>query len=306
MMLDALAASVRSYELVPIETVVPGFPLQPRIADNAKQAHCRRLYFDEIFSRGDSAANFIYQETTRAQLVVSMIAVERPQFRSPCLTLGRPLRSLIYAVLNNAVGIGAPAITEFCRRHDELHAALISVRAVTECLTSNPRLPSPLLLAPFDDRLSSLAGALGFSAPSPRTDDSPYYYLPLVLALRHIQSHARVASSRSMLVSAIATAVTLSSPSHYYMVKAGTKIPRAANVEHIKSSLELVQTLHYPQILMAALLLAQEMTPCHLLFDGGVLHAFLSKGVEVEEFLLQVSGETGLNATLGLLDMVQR
>ncbi|SGY61970.1 BQ5605_C007g04632 [Microbotryum silenes-dioicae] len=301
-MLAELAASARSYELVSIETIIPGFPLQPHISDSPEQAQCRRLYFDEIFARGDSA-NFIYQ-ATQAQLVVSKITVERPEFRSPCLTLGRPLRILIYAVLDDAIGIGAPDVTEYCRREDDLHATLIPIRTVAECSKSPIR--TPLLLAPTGERLRFLAGAFEFTIPSSTTRDKTFRYLPLLLALRHIQSYARVPWSRSMLISALATAVTLSSPGRYHQLRVGTQLPRAANIEHIQTSVELVQTLHYLQILLEALLLAQQLTPCHLLFDGDVLHAFLAEGDEVEKLLGQLSGEQVVNEVLGLLELVEQ
>ena len=139
--LPALASSAASYLLHPLESPSPSFPLHPIVSDSLDQAQCRALYL-AAFKAGRIGS--VVLQIIKHHLVVPPRCLENPDFQSCSITLGRPIRLWMYALIDDAVGLGVPTIDEYVRRGDVLHLVPIPIPSLSSFL-SQP-LPAPALL----------------------------------------------------------------------------------------------------------------------------------------------------------------
>lgn len=264
--LTALASSAASYLLHPLESPSPSFPLHPIDSDTATQAQCRALYL-AAFKEGRIGS--VVLQIIKHHLVVPPRCLENPDFQSCSITLGRPIRMWMYAIIEDAVGLDTPEINEYVRRGDVLHLAPVPVNPLFNLLTP---LPTSALLLPSETRLQIFLTLL---AAPPSLFHLPLPPLtPLLLSLRHIQSQSKHPWSRPELLAAILAALTLSTS-----LDLPTFSPPVELTTHaIHRSAELVTALFHVGVLAETLLVTGEVEQGHRMFEGAVLHGFLGVG----------------------------
>lgn len=271
-MIDNLLLSAGSYQLQPLDRPSPSFPLHPQSGDNLPQAQCRLAYLD-AFRLG--RLNQFSLSIIKHRQVTPGGAVEVPEYQSPSVSIGRPLRLWIYAVLDEAIGFGGDAsIIEHVRRQEELHAATVPIPQLQDLLDRQEGgvFPSPIVLGSSEERLSLYAVALAWPGlPTPRYD-----FFPLVLALRHIQVYSKRPWSREEILAALTTAVLIASGASFNLTD--FSLPPAPPKPFIQRSVELIQALFYQRILAEVLLVTELLPEPHELFNGALFHALLGVG----------------------------
>ncbi|GAA5980062.1 hypothetical protein JCM11641_008275 [Rhodosporidiobolus odoratus] len=286
-----LAASALGYTLRPFETPSPSYPLHPALSDNPFAAKSRLLY--ETAYKSSHLSSFFLHVLKHATVIIQG-SVEIPDYQSPMVMLGRPLRIWVYAILQDSFsGVlpHGPRVIEYVRRQDELHPADVAVPLLGTLVSAaggNPALylapPSPILLAPQSLRLSLFLLAVSFPTlpPPPQSRLAPF--LPLVLTLRHIQHFSKRPWTEHEQLSALLVAVLLrSAPTA--LPSLPQKVVNLPRLPYTQRSVELVQTLVFVNLLGQSLLLCTgqvdaegavgTLRPPFEFFDGASLHAFL-------------------------------
>ncbi|ORY89130.1 PIN domain-like protein [Leucosporidium creatinivorum] len=271
-MIANLLRSAGSYQLQPLDLPSPSFPLHPRPSDTLPQAQCRLIYLD-AFRLG--RLNQFSLSIIKHRQVTPGGAVEVPEYQSPSVSIGRPLRLWIYAILDEAIGFsGDTSIIEHVRRQEELYAAIVLIPKLQDLLDSQEGgvFPSPIVLGSPEERLSLYIVALAWPGlPPPRYD-----FFPLVLALRHIQRYSKRPWSSEEILAALTTAVLLASGSSLDL--SAFPLPPAPPKPYIQRSVELVQALFYQRILAEVLLVTELLPEPHELFNGALFHLLLGVG----------------------------
>lgn len=298
-MLPNLLRSANSYLLQPLGLPSPSFPLHPQANDTIPQAQCRQAYLAS-FRQGH--LNQFTLSLIKHREVTPGGAVEVTEFQSPSVAIGRPLRLWIYAILEEGIGFaGATSIIEHVRRQEELHAATVPIPKLQDLLDRRGAgvFPSPAVLGSEEERMALYLTAMGWDGPPPTAMSNPF--LPLILALRHVQRYTKRPWSRSELIAALSTAVFLSSSSSSPLPSLPPPNPPPRS--SIQRSVELLQALFYQHLLAEVLLLttAGRLGEPHALFDGAMLHALLEVGEGLEGRL-----EVGVGRVVrGLVELVE-
>lgn len=271
-MIANLLRSAGSYQLQPLDLPSPSFPLHPQPGDTLPQAQCRLVYLD-AFRLG--RLNQFSLSIIKHRQVTPGGAVEAPEYQSPSVSIGRPLRLWIYAILDEAIGFGGDtSIVEHVRRQEELYAATVPIPKLQDLLDRQEGgvFPSPIVLGSPEERFSLYVVALGWPGLIPHR----YEFFPLVLVLRHIQLHSKRPWSSEEILAALTTAVLLASGASFDLTS--FPLPIAPPKPFIQRSVELVQALFYQRVLAEVLLVTELLPEPHELFNGALFHTLL--GVE--------------------------
>ncbi|GAA5918683.1 hypothetical protein JCM6882_006215 [Rhodosporidiobolus microsporus] len=311
MIVASLALSAYGYFLRPLETPSPTYPLRPFSPDSPAAALSRSLY--NTAYRSSHLSSF-FLHILKHGVVVIQGSVEMPEYQSPLVQFGRPLRLWVYAVVQDALGGMLPygaRVIEYVRRQEELYAAEVDVPHLGNLVATIGAEPStilsptqPLLLSPQPLRTSLFLLALHYPSTPPSPSSPLSHFLPLVLSLRHIQRLSTRPWTPHEVLSALLPAVTLqlSGPTTLRAFsRPPNSLPLAPAKPFIQRSAELVQTLVFVNLLAQSLLLTRgqvdaqgavgELTPPHELFDGAGLHAFLHLGAAGVEEVLEAASE---------------
>ncbi|KAI5481252.1 asteroid-like protein [Pseudohyphozyma bogoriensis] len=276
-----LSRSALSYALQPVDVPSPSFPLHPLPPDSPATTTSKALYLNAF--REGRIGTFTLSILKHGILNTSG-STDNPDFQAPAVTFGKPIRLWIYAILKEAGLLLPPrvSVVEYDRKQDHVTAATVAIPDLANLLSPlsfpNPNLSS-ILASPVDVRLSLYLDALKWPTTHPTP---PPTFLPLVLALRHIQRLSKRPWSPSELGSAVLTAILLQVPSHDLssLTRGLAPVPPK---HFIQKSAELIQTLLHVNILGEVLLLTGGVLPgVHGLFDGALLHTFLGMGVGVQ------------------------
>ncbi|GAA5859440.1 hypothetical protein JCM1840_004618 [Sporobolomyces johnsonii] len=302
-----LADSAHAYVLRSLDLPSPSYPLRPHSTDSPAQAQCRALYHAAY--KSSKLSSFVLH-TIKHGTVVIQGSVEMPEYQSPVVSLGRPIRLWIYAVLKECVGLPYPTITEYARRQDALHAAEVPVPSLSSLVPSLPPAPVPILLQPLSARLSLFLTALSYppSLP-PHPPPSPFApFFPLVLALRHIQHLSKRPWTPHEVRSAllVAALLLLAPGALPALASSSESLARVPRKEHMQRSVELVQALVWINTLAQVLGLAEVVPQPSGLFDGAALHALLGLGEESVGRVLEGLPEEVQGVVKGLEEMVLR
>lgn len=309
MIMSVLARSAFGYTLRPLETPSSSFPLHPLPTDSPSAVKARSLY-RLAYTR--SHLSSFHLHVLKHGVVMCQGSVEQPEFTSPMVTLGRPVRTWIYSILQDAFGAlpHGSTVTEYVRRGDELYAAPVEVPLLSQLVAASASpfaLPStsPILLSFQPTRFSLFLTALSFPVPLAPPPSSPLFPLfPIVLALRHIQrSHAAKRPwTPHELLSALTVAVLLRlDPLALSAFVQSARLPATPPRDAIQRSVEHVQTLVVVNLLAQSLLLCPGqidaqgvlggVPPPFLSFDGAGLHALMGMGQGIERVLGGMSDE---------------
>ncbi|GAA6016267.1 hypothetical protein JCM11491_006797 [Sporobolomyces phaffii] len=269
-----LASSAWSYRLLPLTTPSPSFPLNPRAADSSSQSASRALYYSAY--KSSRLSSFIVH-VLKHRTACLQGPLEMPEFQSPVIYLGRPLRQMIYSILDHVVGIESPtkSVIEYCRRGE----------AMTP--TSVPILPFPSYLPRDFPVLSDRAHLL--SLP-PETRYSFYLYLlrlpptlapsplfPLVASLTHLVLHcpsSRQWTSHHLLAATVTAALVVRAPALLATVVPKPREPPAKLSLHL--SAELLTALVWINTLGGTLLLGSEWKGVNWKnYDGRAFHGLV-------------------------------
>lgn len=298
-----LALSALSYALRPLEAPSPSFPLHPREGeDTPAQARAREAYH-AAYKR--SRLSSFVPHVLKHGVVLCQGSVERPEVQSPMVRLARPLRRWVYAIVQDAVGLAGGCVTEYVRRGDDLHAAVVPVLPLPALLSTHGIDPtpfvvahSPLALAPLATRRLLLLTILDHPSPAqwPPRGTPQAQLLPLVLALRHLVPLLPAAQAWSphdvrcaLLVGALLRLAPEAVPSLHRTRAAaaagGADLPSKPLMQH---SVELVQTLVALHLVAQSLLLdhppdadhpaGDGLAQPHGVFDGRAAHALWGMG----------------------------
>lgn len=320
-----LAAAAYSYRLDSLDSPLASYPLHPRATDSPAQAAARARY--DAAYRSSRLSSFTLHVLKHGTVLLQG-SVEMPEYQSPVVMLAAPVRRWIYAVVRETLGRGALAgggmpdvVYEYARRGEALLPAQVAVPVLADLLEGERGVDRsaycavPLLSTPRATRLSLILAAVAFppcalddhlTPLSPRTTATASLepYLPLVLALHHIQlTHAtkrpwtahelRSAVLVSVLLRLAPAAIpplvrTAQGPGRGGAGRGPRLVaPRRTSIQR---GVELVVTLVALNILAQVLLLpslpthavpptgdcgTMQWTEPHYLYDGAALHAFL-------------------------------
>ncbi|KDE09462.1 hypothetical protein MVLG_00364 [Microbotryum lychnidis-dioicae p1A1 Lamole] len=299
-----LTTSAAGYTLQPIEDLGPDFLLSPRSSDTANQAECRKLYREKALGTGNLTT--LTLQALQTGIAVPNNLLEEPKLPATAVSMGRPLRKMVYAVLDDAIGLGRSSIEEYCRQGSYLQSVRINISrlgSLVEDLESS--WSSPIILAPEHERVRFLCALLRYEGTIPLHSNRAWPYFSLILALRHLQRHSTTKWSKATLLAAIATAVIVKLQPTYDRISERIKLPAAAPLNHLHRSAELLQTSHALQSLMEALLLCDRMVPLHITFDGSMVHRLWSLGDGAMETLGEYLTESQLDLVEEVMGMVE-
>lgn len=298
--LDRLVNSASSYILPPSSStptpidplVTPAFVLSPRASDRTNQAKSRAIY-NLAFSRGGIGSALL--QLFRFSILSPGYGYEMTERKSTNIELGRPIRMWIYAIVQEGMGFIAiestrtggamdGEVTEVVRSADRAHFAQVRIVSLEElCKAQQITLETslPLILQPAADRLFFVLRISSLRLPTTIDFDLDMKYLPLLLALLHIQQFAKYPFTASDIRSALTTAVLLqTSPNPTDFAKRGPSL----NHEKIQKSTQLVMTLYNLALLWQVL----DLDRAHSfsgLFGGSLFHNLLDLGDDIERFV---------------------
>ncbi|SCV71545.1 BQ2448_3133 [Microbotryum intermedium] len=297
-MVSDLTASAAAYALQAVEDSGPEFRLSPRSSDTPDQAACRKLYREKALGCGNLTT--IILQAIQTGIVVPNALLEEPKMPSTAVTMGCPLRKMIYAVLDDAIGLGRSSIEEYCRQGGYLQSARIAISRLGSLVDEfESTWTSPIVLAPEHERVRFLCALLRYEGCGiPLRSNQAWPYFSLVLVLRHIQRHATSKWTKAALLAALATALIVKLQPTYDRISDEIKLPAAAPLNHLHRSAELLHTSHSLQCLMEVLLLCDRMVPLHITYDGSMLHRLWSLG----DGLMEKLGKYLTESQLDLID----
>ncbi|KAK4704783.1 hypothetical protein P7C70_g1425, partial [Phenoliferia sp. Uapishka_3] len=280
-----LLRSALSYQLRPVETESPSFPLHLNAGDSPSQAASRAAYL-ERFRRGKVGSVILV--CLKHGLCDPPTPVDDPGLPSPSSVFGAPIRLAIYAVLNHELHLSRSEIKEHNRRQGSLVVSLIPVPALASLLPT-PLPPGSILSSSVEIRLGIYLTLL--KAPS-KLLNSPFSFLPhlpLLVALLHIQRLSPRPWPRFAILSAILTSVLLASST-----PSGSELAPPSNPprkESIQLSADLVTTLFHMSVLTEALDLVEEIRPAHECFEGQLFHSLLEMGEDTGRIYESLAAE---------------
>ncbi|GAA6063649.1 hypothetical protein JCM10212_007049 [Sporobolomyces blumeae] len=186
-MVAKLAFSAHAYRLLPIDISHPTFPLNPQPTDSPSQAETRALYLSAY--KSSRLSSFVIH-ILKHKTVVLQGSLEMTEYQSPVVYLGRPIRQMIYSVLDHVVGVDSPveAIMEYCRRGEQLNPTSVPIPPIETYLPQEfavPRGPSNLVLGL--SRSERFSVYLHLLQVPPTLSYSPS--LPIIAALSHLILH---------------------------------------------------------------------------------------------------------------------
>jgi hypothetical protein len=295
-----LATSAYSYRLLPLSIPTLSFPLNPRLApsssDTQSQAISRQMYLKAY--KSSRLSSFIVH-VLKHQTVCLQGPLEIPEFQSPVIYLGRPLRRMIYSILDHVVGIDSQtgSIIEYCRKGEEMLPTSVPIHNFMDYY----HLPSPssslilldsnnvpLLCTPPEQRFQLFLYLLKL----PQTlNPSPMF--PIIASLNHIILHcpiSRIWSTYELLCATLTASILLNN--HYHSSSSPTTMtnyqqhfpppkPREPpNKFHLHLTSELLTSLVWIDTLGGSLLLDSNWKGVNWkCFDGKLFHGFLGLGL---------------------------
>lgn len=290
-----LAGSAFAYALRPLEHPSPTFPLHARASDSPTQAVAREAYHRAY--KAAHLSSFVLH-TLKHGVVLVQGSVEMPEYQSPMVSLARPLRLWVYAILQESVGLKSGTIVEYVRRQDSLHAAGVPVLSLAQLLVAKglePLSTSPVVLAPFETRFDLFLTVFSLPPLSAPLTSTILAHLPLLLALRHIHlTHKRPFTAHEQRSAVLVSSLLLLTPAALSSLPSPGGRGAPPKREHIQRSVELVQTLVGVNLVAQALLLdhpadapvwigAEGVRAPHWCFDGRAFHSLLGmREVELE------------------------
>ncbi|GAA6009108.1 uncharacterized protein JCM10292_005322 [Rhodotorula paludigena] len=290
-----LAGSAFAYALRPLEHPSPTFPLHARASDSPTQAVAREAYHRAY--KAAHLSSFVLH-TLKHGVVLVQGSVEMPEYQSPMVSLARPLRLWVYAILQESVGLKSGTVVEYVRRQDSLHAAEVPVLSLAQLLAAKgvePPPTSPVVLAPFETRFDLFLAVFSLPPLSAPLNPTILAHLPLLLALRHIHlTHKRPFTAHEQRSALLVSSLLLLTPAALSSLPSPGGRGAPPKREHIQRSGELVQTLVGVNLVAQALLLdhpadapawigADGVRAPHWCFDGRAFHSLLGmREVELE------------------------
>ncbi|KAK4050874.1 hypothetical protein OIV83_003296 [Microbotryomycetes sp. JL201] len=271
-----LVAAAESYMPVSIHypNVVGDFVLDKVNDELPSHSQCRAQL--AAAARQGRFNQFVLNMLTHKR-VLAQNTVELTSRQSTSLYIGRPIRLWLYALLDDAIELGAPHILEVVRRGLTLRPEQVPVPTLSSL--SRGRFGSgdqPCILEPLPNRLRVLATAFDF----PTLDEfsgRPSYWL-FVMALRWVQAQTKHPWTEHEILAAIICAVVLTTSKERTCMPAVPANDPPLSKHDIQLSAELVQALFYVQLLIETLLLSEHLPPTYLTFDGSLFHRMLDTG----------------------------
>ncbi|GAA5861583.1 hypothetical protein JCM5353_006358, partial [Sporobolomyces roseus] len=223
--------------------------------------------------------------------VVLQGPLEMPEFQSPVIYLGRPIRQMIYSILSFVVGIDSPtqSIIEYCRSGEQLHPTSIPILPLSPTYISSPSyLPPPstesLLTTPPSFRYSLYLHLLRLPP-----DLVPSSMFPLIASLTHLILHcpsSRQWTTHSLLSATLTASLLLHSPTSLSSLPRPKEPPRKL---HLHLTAEWLTALVWINTLGGSLLLGKEWKGVNWkCYDGKTFHGLL--GVKKEDELWRIVG----------------
>ncbi|GAA5967962.1 hypothetical protein JCM3765_005560 [Sporobolomyces pararoseus] len=212
-----LASSAYSYRLLPLTIPTFSFPLNPRpTRDSQSQKISRSLYYSAY--KSSKLSSFLVH-VLKHKTVVLQGPLEIPDFQSPVIYLGRPLREIIYSILEETIGIDddcpTKSIIEYCRRGTEMFPSSIRILPFSSFLPKDfPPLENEnesLLTLPLEKRFELFLYLLRLPK-----NLSPTPLFPLIASLTHLLHYnppSRKWSNHELLSAALTSSILLQNPS---------------------------------------------------------------------------------------------
>lgn len=288
-----LAASAWSYRLLPLSTPTPSFPLNPRSTDTASAATSRSLFYAAY--KASRLSSFVVH-VLKHRTVCLQGPLEMPEFQSPVIYLGRPLRQIIYSILDDTVGIDSPtkSIIEYCRRGEQMTPTSVPV------LPFASYLPRDFVAVGDQHHLLTLSPETRFQLylyllrlPSSITP-SPLF--PIVASLTHLILHcpsSRRWTEPQLLCAVLTASLLVNAPPHGIV----SSVPRPKDPPakvHLHLSAELLTCLVWINTLGGTLILDSQWKGVNWRnYDGKIFHGLLGmKGGETKlwEFARRQTG----------------
>ncbi|GAA5992441.1 hypothetical protein JCM5350_001591 [Sporobolomyces pararoseus] len=305
-----LASSAYSYRLLPLSIPTVSFPLNPCQLDSPSQAFSRSLYYTAY--KSSKLSSFLVH-VLKHKTVCLQGPLEIPDFKSPVIYLGRPLREMIYSILDHTVGIqDCPTkfIIEYCRRGTEMVPTSVKV------LPFSSYLPKDFLLLPLLEQqppLLSLPEQVRFKLylyllrlPSTL---SPSPLFPLVASLTHLIYYNppnRQWTTHQLLCATLTASILLNHPN---TSRNFPKPKEPPNKLHLHLSAELLTCLVWINTLGGScLLLSKEWKGLNWkVYDGKLFHGFLGiKGGEEKIWeLTRNQGKVVREQVQGVMDYLE-
>jgi len=283
-----LAASAYAYRLISITTPSPAFPLNPRSSDTPAQATSRALYHSTY--KSSHLSSFLHH-ILKHRTVVLQGPLEMPEYKSPVIYLGRPLRQMIYSILSFVVGIDdspTQSIIEYCRSGEQLHPTSIPILPLSPTYISLQYLPPPspsLLTTPPSFRYSLFLHLLRLPP-----DLQPTPIFPIIASLTHLILHCpsnRQWTTHSLLCATLTASLLLHSPTSLSSLPRPKEPPRKL---HLHLTSELLTSLVWINTLGGSLLLSQKWKGINWrVYDGKGFHSLL--GIKKEEEIWKIVKE---------------
>lgn len=269
-----LAASAYSYRLLPLTTPAPAFPLNPRNNDTPSQATSRAIYHSAY--KASRLSSFIVH-VLKHRTVCLQGPLEIPQYQTPVIYLGRPIRQMIYSILEYVVGIDSPtqSIIEYCRRGETMNPTSVPILPFTSYLPRDFPAHDNLLFVPDSVRFSLYLYLLNLPP-----DLRPSSLFPIIASLTHIVLNCPSSRqwSRHYLLSAVLTAsIVVHDPEQLSNNNNLPKPRDPPNKEHLHASSELLTSLVWINTLGSSLgLIGSEWKGTNWkCYDGKCFHGLL-------------------------------
>ncbi|GAA5897276.1 uncharacterized protein JCM6883_006639 [Sporobolomyces salmoneus] len=278
-----LAVSAYSYRLLPLSIPTPSFPLNPRPSDNPTQAASRAMYYSAYKASRLSSFNV---HVLKHKTVCLQGPLEMPEFQSPVIYLGRPLRQIVYSVLDHTIGIESPtnSIIEYCRRGEQMTPTSVPILPFTSYLPRDfPPLindETHLLSLPPETRFQLYLYLLRLPLTL-----SPSPLFPIIASLTHLILHcpsSRQWRTHQLLCATLTASLLIHSPPQFL-----SNLPRPKEPPvklHLHLSAELLTCLVWINTLGGTLLLDSEWKGTNWKnYDGKIFHGLLGmKGDETK------------------------
>ncbi|BGP26640.1 asteroid-like protein [Rhodotorula toruloides] len=298
-----ISMSAYSYALRPLEAPSPTYPLHPRTTDTPDQAKARAVY--DTAYKSSRLSSFVLH-VLKHGVVMLQGMVEMPEHQSPMISLARPIRSWIYAIVREMVGIERPTVVEYARVGFELYPSEVTVPSLLDLAAASEwnALPDLLRRRPLieQDKLirktiayAALRHSKGYLTGFDRYGMVDRYTLLIVSINWILRMHRRPFTEHEVNCAVLVAALIRHEPSR--LATLASLAPQPPLKPSIQRSVELVSTLVTVNILFQVLLLhpdGVDDSPCapHELFDGKAFHAVLAmSGSEFDE-TLKASDET--------------
>ncbi|BGP34281.1 hypothetical protein JCM10296v2_006096 [Rhodotorula toruloides] len=298
-----IAASAYSYALRPLETPLPTYPLHPRPTDTPSQAKARAIY--NAAYKSSRLSSFVLH-VLKHGVVMLQGMVEMPEHQSPMVSLARPIRLWIYAIVHEMVGAEQPTVIEYSRSGLELYPTEVAVPKLLDLAVTSgwDAFPDILMRQPLVEQDKLIRQMIVYAAlRHPKRyifgfdgHGTVERYTILILSFSWIlRMHRRPFTKHEVNCAVLVAALIRHEPSR--LAALAPLAPRPPVKAFIQRSVELISTLVTVNILFQVLLLhpdGVDDSPCapHELFDGKAFHALLAMSESEFGATLQASDET--------------